>query len=81
VQLQVDPEANGVRVLMIVEPAVWFGIFEFPGAERFPYSKLVQIANYRGHFNKGKLMYANDMPAKNPKVFPSPRIAQNRIMP
>ncbi len=46
VQLQIDPEANGVRVLMIVEPAVWFGIFEFPGAERFPYSKLVQIANY-----------------------------------
>jgi hypothetical protein len=33
VQLQIDPEANGVRVLMIVEPAVWFGIFEFPGAE------------------------------------------------
>jgi outer membrane protein insertion porin family len=46
VQLQIDPDANGVRVLMIVEPAVWFGIFEFPGAERFPYSKLVQIANY-----------------------------------
>src|ERR1700689_5047525 len=46
VQLQVDPEANGVRVLLIVEPAVWFGIFEFPGAERFPYSRLVQVANY-----------------------------------
>ena len=30
VQLQVDPEADGVRVLMILEPAVWFGIFEFP---------------------------------------------------
>ena len=35
VQLQIEPEANGVRVLLIVEPAVWFGIFEFPGAERF----------------------------------------------
>jgi outer membrane protein insertion porin family len=46
VQLQIDPEANGVRLLLIVEPAVWFGMFEFPGAERFPYSKLVQIANY-----------------------------------
>src|SRR6201996_3021080 len=33
VQLQVDPEANGVRILLIAEPAVWFGIFEFPGAE------------------------------------------------
>jgi hypothetical protein len=46
VQLQVEPEANGVRVLMVVEPAIWFGIFEFPGAERFAYSRLVQIANY-----------------------------------
>jgi outer membrane protein insertion porin family len=46
VQLQVEPEAKGVRVLLILEPAIWFGIFEFPGAERFPYSKLVQIANY-----------------------------------
>ncbi len=46
VQLQVDPEANGVRILLIAEPAIWFGIFEFPGAERFPYSKLVQVANY-----------------------------------
>src|SRR5580698_7304355 len=46
VQLQVDPEADGVRVLMILEPAVWFGIFEFPGAERFAYSRLMQIANF-----------------------------------
>lgn len=46
VQLQVDPEANGVRVLMILEPAVYFGIFQFPGAERFPYSQLVQVSNY-----------------------------------
>lgn len=46
VQLQVDPDANGVRVLMILEPAVWFGIFEFPGAERFAYSRLVQVANF-----------------------------------
>src|ERR1700733_5341090 len=25
VQLQVEPEADGVRVLMVVEPAIWFG--------------------------------------------------------
>jgi outer membrane protein insertion porin family len=46
VRLQVDPEANGVRVLLIVEPAVYFGMFQFPGAAQFPYSRLVQIANY-----------------------------------
>jgi len=55
VQLQVEPEANGVRVLLIVEPAVWFGLFEFPGAERFNYSRLVQVANYppQAPFNAG----------------------------
>ena len=62
VQLQVEPEANGVRVLMIVEPAVWFGLFEFPGAERFPYSRLVQIANYppQAPFNAGDVQRDSD---------------------
>ncbi len=46
VRIQVAPEADGVRVLFILEPAVYFGIFEFPGAERFTYSRLVQIANF-----------------------------------
>jgi outer membrane protein assembly complex protein YaeT len=46
VRIEVDPDANGVRVMYILEPAVYFGIFEFPGATMFPYSRLVQIANY-----------------------------------
>lgn len=46
IQLQVDPQANGVRVLLILQPAIYFGIFDFPGAERFPYSKLIQTANF-----------------------------------
>jgi len=46
VRIQVDPDANGVRVLFILEPAAYFGVFEFPGAERFPYSRLIQVANY-----------------------------------
>ena len=62
VQLQVEPEANGVRVLLIVEPAIWFGIFEFPGAERFSYSRLVQIANYppQAPFNAGDVQQDTD---------------------
>jgi outer membrane protein insertion porin family len=62
VQLQVDPEANGVRVLLIIEPAMWFGIFEFPGAERFAYSKLVQIANYppQSPYNAGDVQRDSD---------------------
>jgi outer membrane protein assembly factor BamA len=55
VQLQIEPEANGVRILLIAEPAIWFGIFEFPGAERFNYSRLVQVSNYppQAPFNAG----------------------------
>ncbi|HEY1984932.1 MAG TPA: POTRA domain-containing protein [Terracidiphilus sp.] len=46
VRIQVDPEADGVRVLFILEPAIYFGVFQFPGAEQFTYSRLVQVANY-----------------------------------
>jgi outer membrane protein assembly factor BamA len=46
VRVQVDPDANGVRVLLVLEPAVYFGIFQFPGAAIFPYSRLIQVANY-----------------------------------
>ena len=46
VRVEAEPEPDGVRVLFVLEPAVYFGIFEFPGAERFDYSQLVQIANY-----------------------------------
>jgi len=62
VQLQIEPEANGVRLLLIVEPAEWFGVFEFPGAERFSYSKLVQIANYppQAPYNAGDVQRDTD---------------------
>jgi outer membrane protein insertion porin family len=46
VRVQVDPEAAGIRVLFILEPAVYFGIFQFPGAGRYSYSRLIQVSNY-----------------------------------
>jgi outer membrane protein insertion porin family len=46
VELQVEPDANGVRILLILDPAVYFGIFEFPGAERLSYTRLVQVSNF-----------------------------------
>lgn len=46
VELQVEPQANGVRILLILDPAVYFGIFEFPGAERMSYTRLVQVSNF-----------------------------------
>jgi outer membrane protein insertion porin family len=46
VRAQVDPAADGIHLLFILEPAVYFGIFQFPGAERFNYSRLIQVADY-----------------------------------
>ena len=46
VRIQVDPQADGLRVIFVLEPADYYGIFQFPGAERFSYSHLVQVANY-----------------------------------
>lgn len=46
VRIQIEPETSGIRVLFIPEPAVYFGLFEFPGAERFPYPRLLQAANF-----------------------------------
>lgn len=46
VKIQVLPESNGVRVIFVLEPAVYFGIFQFPGAQRFSYSQLIQASNY-----------------------------------
>jgi len=47
VELEVRPQADGIRVLFVLQPAVYFGIYEFPGASnRFAYSRLLQVADY-----------------------------------
>jgi len=47
VQIQIRPEPAGVRVLFVLEPAVYFGVYSFPGAEQtFAYARLLQIAEY-----------------------------------
>jgi outer membrane protein assembly factor BamA len=47
VQLEVRPEPNGVRVLLVLQPASYFGIYMFPGATgQFAYSRLLQISSY-----------------------------------
>ena len=47
VQLQVEPEPEGVRILLILEPAEYFGIDQFPGALVYPYTRLLEAANYQ----------------------------------
>jgi outer membrane protein insertion porin family len=47
VQIQIRPEPKGVRVLFVLEPAVYFGVYEFPGTEKhFPYARLLQVSDY-----------------------------------
>jgi outer membrane protein insertion porin family len=62
VQLEVEPEGNGIRVLLVLQPAIYFGMFQFPGAERFSYSRLVQVSNYppQAPFNRGEIQRDSD---------------------
>src|SRR5579883_1127337 len=46
VQLDLRPDADGVRVIFILQPAVYFGVYQFSGAEQFAYTRLLQVANY-----------------------------------
>src|SRR5215467_740145 len=46
VQLDLRPDADGVRVMFILQPAVYFGMYQFSGADEFPYTRLLQVANY-----------------------------------
>jgi outer membrane protein insertion porin family len=54
VELEIRPEPEGVRVLFVLQPAVYFGVYDFPGAGNFAYSRLVQVANYppRGAYTR-----------------------------
>lgn len=64
VDLEIRPEAEGIRVLFVLQPAVYFGVYEFPGALKpFAYSRLLQVADYppRGAYTSvdvGKAQHA-----------------------
>src|SRR6266704_3160803 len=43
-ELDVKPDPGGLRVTFILEPALYFGIFQFPGAMKsFSYTRLLQV--------------------------------------
>src|SRR5438093_4218723 len=46
VQLDLRPEPEGVRVLYIVQPAVYFGMYDFTTPGPFTYARLLQVSNY-----------------------------------
>jgi outer membrane protein assembly factor BamA len=46
VQLDLRPEQEGVRVMFVLQPAVYFGTYQFSGGEEFAYTRLLQVASY-----------------------------------
>ena len=47
VDVEVNPEADGLRVTFILEPAFYVGMIDFPGATKvFSYQRLLQVVNY-----------------------------------
>jgi outer membrane protein insertion porin family len=46
VVLEIRPQPDGIRVMFVLQPAIYFGIYRFPGAERFAYSRLIQVSDY-----------------------------------
>jgi outer membrane protein assembly factor BamA len=46
IQLKVRPEPEGVRVLYVVQPALYFGMYDFNTTGPFSYSRLLQVSNY-----------------------------------
>lgn len=46
VKIQVTPEATGLRLIFVLEPAYYVGVSRFPGAtQHFRYTRLLQAAN------------------------------------
>lgn len=46
VTVEIRPLSNGVNVRLVLQPALYLGIYTFPGADRFAYSRLLQAAEY-----------------------------------
>jgi outer membrane protein assembly factor BamA len=61
VQVTLVPDLEGVRVLLVLQPGLYFGIYEFPGSKNFAYSRLIQASNYppEGPFNRSDVAQAS----------------------
>jgi outer membrane protein insertion porin family len=63
VEAGVKPDPGGLQVTFIVEPALYFGIFDFPGAtKRFSYTRLLQVVDIpnRTQFKQDLVSKAED---------------------
>jgi outer membrane protein assembly factor BamA len=46
IEVEVRPQPEGIRVMLVLQPAIYFGIYTFSGTGRFAYSRLLQVADY-----------------------------------
>ena len=63
VEIEIRPDPAGIRVLFVLQPAFYFGVYEFPGAvTHFAYSRLLQVSDYppRGPYTSVDVKVAQD---------------------
>src|ERR1700730_2118067 len=63
VEVDVKPDPGGLRVTFTLEPALYFGIFDFPGATKsFSYARLLQVVDIpnRTSYQQGFVSRAED---------------------
>jgi outer membrane protein assembly factor BamA len=61
VEVDVKPDPGGLRVTFTLEPALYFGIFDFPGATKsFSYTRLLQVVDI-----PNRTLYKQDLVAKS----------------
>ena len=63
VEVEIRPQADGVRVMFVLQPAIYFGIYTFPGAQPFAYSRLIQVSDYppRGAYSSLDVRHTTDV--------------------
>ncbi len=60
VEVDVKPDPGGLQVSFTLEPALYFGIFDFPGATKsFSYTRLLQVADI-----PNRTLYKQDLVSK-----------------
>ena len=46
IELEVRPDPQGLHLTFVLQPALYFGLVEFPGADKkFTYTRLLQVVN------------------------------------
>ena len=61
VEVEVTPEASGLRVMFVLQPVYYLGMIDFPGAlEAFSYPRLLQAVNYppQGPYDESRVKAA-----------------------